>query len=393
MRKLALLLASVFSLSLLLCSCTPKTDELLDGLKTGSAQTSSAQTSSATSDSGASSTDTSSDFSFAPSDYLEENGHFKSVTALDYVTLPDYKNISVPADVHTPSDADVQEQIDSLLKELASPEHLTDVTVQDGDTVNIDYVGYIDEVAFENGSTKGQGTTVTIGVTTYIDDFLQQLIGHKPGETFNVEVTFPDDYGNTALNGKNAVFVTTINYVEGAELIPSLTDELVSENFSAYGWTNIAEMNEGIRKGLSESAVSDYLETYLKNNSKIANLPDCIMEFQENSILDRYNSYATYYQVSLDEILSSIGFDSREAFLKDAHDDLRAGGEYYLIIQAIAEQEGMTFTADDLAAYFEDSTGSADYSTYEEEYGIGYLYFVLSNTKVLDMITDSAVME
>lgn len=390
MRKLALLLASVFSLSLLLCSCTPQTDELLDGLKTVSAQSSSVQTSAVQTASG---TDASSDFSFVPSDYLEENGHFKSITALDYVTLPDYKNISIPADVHTPSEEDVQEQIDSLLKELASPEHLTDVTVQDGDTVNIDYVGYIDEVAFDGGSTNGQGATVTIGVTKYIDDFLEQLIGHKPGETFNVEVTFPEDYGKAALNGKDAVFVTTINYVEGAQLIPALTDELVNKNFSSYGWTNIAEMKEGIRKSLSDSAISDYLETYLKNNSKISNLPDSIMEFQENSILDRYNSYATYYQVSLDEVLSSMGFNSREAFLKDVHDELRNGGEFYLIIQAIAEQEDFAFTADDLAAYFKDSTGSENYSDYEKQYGINYLYFVLTNTKVMNMITESAVKE
>ena len=65
---------------------------------------------------------------------------------------------------------------------------------------------------FEGGSTNGAGTEVTIGVTSYIDNFLEQLIGHKPGETFDIKVTFPDPYErNSELSGKDAVFTVTIN--------------------------------------------------------------------------------------------------------------------------------------------------------------------------------------
>ena len=83
--------------------------------------------------------------------------------------------------------------------------------VKDGDTVNIDYVGRIDGVAFEGGDTKGQGAQLTIGSGTYIDDFEEQLIGSHPGDEVKVTVTFPENYGNEELNGKEAVFDVVVN--------------------------------------------------------------------------------------------------------------------------------------------------------------------------------------
>ena len=87
----------------------------------------------------------------------------------------------------------------------------TSLTVKDGDTVNIDYVGYVDDVAFEGGNTKGRGTDLTIGSGKYIDDFEEQLIGSHPGDTVEVNVTFPEKYGNKDLAGKDALFEVVIN--------------------------------------------------------------------------------------------------------------------------------------------------------------------------------------
>ena len=85
------------------------------------------------------------------------------------------------------------------------------LTVKDGDTVNIDYVGYIDGVAFDGGNTNGQGADLTIGSGSYIDDFEDQLVGAHPGDQVEVNVTFPEDYGNEELNGKDATFDVTVN--------------------------------------------------------------------------------------------------------------------------------------------------------------------------------------
>ena len=94
-----------------------------------------------------------------------------------------------------------------------APSYDTDssLEVKDGDTVNIDYVGKIDDVAFDGGSTDGNGTDLVIGSGSYIDNFEEQLIGAHPGDKVEVKVTFPDDYQATDLAGKEAVFDVTIN--------------------------------------------------------------------------------------------------------------------------------------------------------------------------------------
>lgn len=94
-----------------------------------------------------------------------------------------------------------------------APSYSTDtsLTVKDGDTVNIDYVGKIDGTAFDGGSTNGQGTDLEIGSGSYIDDFEDQLVGAHPGDEVEVTVTLPDDYGAADLAGKEAVFDVTVN--------------------------------------------------------------------------------------------------------------------------------------------------------------------------------------
>ncbi len=94
-----------------------------------------------------------------------------------------------------------------------APSYSTDtsLTVKDGDTVNIDYVGKIDGTAFDGGSTNGQGTDLEIGSGSYIDDFEDQLVGAHPGDEVEVTVTFPDDYGAADLAGTEAVFDVTVN--------------------------------------------------------------------------------------------------------------------------------------------------------------------------------------
>ncbi len=85
------------------------------------------------------------------------------------------------------------------------------MTIKIGDMVNIDFVGSIDGEEFEGGSTEGQGTALVIGAQRYIDDFEEQLVGAHPGDSVDVNVTFPEDYGKEELNGKDALFKVKVN--------------------------------------------------------------------------------------------------------------------------------------------------------------------------------------
>lgn len=112
------------------------------------------------------------------------------------------------------SDTQTDSSSDESSSSTASSEYSTDssLTVEDGDTVNIDYVGSIDGAEFDGGNTNGQGTDLVIGSGSYIDDFEEQLIGAHPGDQVDVHVTFPDDYSNNPdLSGQEALFEVTVN--------------------------------------------------------------------------------------------------------------------------------------------------------------------------------------
>lgn len=87
----------------------------------------------------------------------------------------------------------------------------TEISVQKGDSVHIDYTGTIDGEIFENSSTQGSGAVLKIGSGSYVDGFEEQLIGTHPGDTVNVSVTFPEDYSSLALRGQDAVFEVTLH--------------------------------------------------------------------------------------------------------------------------------------------------------------------------------------
>ena len=141
---------------------------------------------------------------------------FAIITSADSIRASASSDSSGGSDTGTTensSDSGSTDTTDTTGSDTTTPSYSTDtsLTVEDGDTVNIDYVGSIDGVEFDGGNTNGAGTDLTIGSGLYIDDFEEQLIGAHPGDTVEVNVTFPENYSNEELSGKDAVFEVVIN--------------------------------------------------------------------------------------------------------------------------------------------------------------------------------------
>ena len=331
---------------------------------------------------------------FSPSDGLDENGYWIGVTALDYVVLPDYHAIRIPNEVHQVSEASIQELIDDILFDFIIYEEIFDRAVVDGDTVNIDYVGSIDGVEFENGSTEGMGTIVTIGVDQYIDDFLEQLIGHMPGDTFDVEVTFPDYYPNNPdFEGLDAVFVTTVNYIGGDEIMPELTDDFVMENLSFMaGWETVEDMRNEITlylQTMKEEEVWQFLYEYLYENTVILSIPDPILNYTKGNMINYYEQGAISEGVELEELLSWYGHESMDELVDFYWEDIEREATFSLILQAIAEDSGISAGRDEVIDHINENFG--DFSSLEEEYGLPMLAQYLLNQKVFDYIFENVV--
>jgi len=328
------------------------------------------------------------DFTFDPSAGLDDNGFWIGVRALDYVTVPNYRAISIPSSVHQISDDDVQQEIGVILADFPGGGQIMDRAVVDGDTVNIDYVGSVNGVEFENGSTDGMGTVVIIGVTNYIDGFLEQLIGHMPGDTFNLHVTFPANYHEASLKGKDAVFVTTVNYiVEDASV--GLTDAFVAENLTAYyGWSTVSEMEDGVRSVLRTQSIMRYIEQYFSNEVAVSSVPESLTQYQVNAMLDHFHRNASYNGMELIAFLDEYeGVSSVDALIDLYRYNNLESATFYLVVQAIAEDAGIAVSEEDLANYI----GETSVYAYEEQYGRPYTKHQVLCQMILDYVVENAV--
>ncbi len=333
------------------------------------------------------------EFDYSKYDYSEglgEYGWFEGVTALDYVTLPELP-VVVPTTVSTVTDEEIKDEIDAILESYTTSEQLTDRAVADGDTLNMDYVGKIDGVEFGDGSANG--ATVTIGVTQYIDDFLEQLIGHMPGETFDIEVTFPASYpANPDLQNKDAVFTVTINYIEGEEIVPELTDAFVAENFSeSSGWKTVADLEKYIRETILNQNVTTYVQNYIVDSSNFSEIPDVVYDYQANSMLASYAEYADYYSISIEDMTGGLSIAD---LLEQNKAGIEAQAKFSLAVQAISESDNdLKVTEQAVKSYYLLNFGTEDFSQISETYGEPYLYFVVMNELVIEYLIETVTFE
>ena len=326
---------------------------------------------------------------FAYSDGLEENGYWSGIKALDYVTLPeDYAAIPLKKADIEPTEEDIQSQIDSVLSQNTTTRQVTDRAAADGDTVNIDYAGTVDGVAFTGGTYSGY--SLTLGSGSFIDGFEDQIVGHKPGETFDVNVTFPDGYSDSTdadgnavvLSNKKAVFSVTLNYIS-EEILPELTDAWVEEHFGTSDDVHTvedlrAEFRQMLYQNNLNTAVMDYL---LANSTFKDELPKEITDYQVNQCLNYYYTMANYYGYDLDSFLqTAAGYDSADALLENMSDSITQYAREALLYQAVAEAMDIAPTQEQIDTY----------STYTETYGANYCTMVALMDAVSDALTTGA---
>jgi len=123
------------------------------------------------------------------SEYIDDNGKVKNVKATDYVSIPDYNNITAALSEIEYPDESVESDIETILNNKKYLDSSESLVAANGDKVNINYKGSVDGVEFDGGSAEG--ADLELGSGSFIDNFEQQIEGHKPGDEFDVNVTFP----------------------------------------------------------------------------------------------------------------------------------------------------------------------------------------------------------
>ena len=334
------------------------------------------------------------DFNYAQA--FDENGYLVGIKASDYVTLPeDYADITLSADLGTVSDASLNSYInENVLSQFATTEQVTDRAAEDGDTVNIDFVGSVDGVEFEGGNTQGKGYDLVLGSGTFIPGFEDQIVGHTPGESFDVQVTFPEDYGKEELNGKAAVFKTTLNYIS-VKVTPELSDEWVAENLApTMAMSNVEELNDFVKKSMLYDQQSGEVYKALCDKVTFADeLPQSVLDYYRDVVLMEVYRYAKNYGTDMATILSARNYESVDAYLEDMQPTITNFTQQQLLMQAIAEKQGMKCDDAALAADFSRFFGSNDPSRYISTYGENYVKMNVLQSEVMQSLIDNVKYE
>ncbi len=310
----------------------------------------------------------------------------------EFVTLGEYKGITVEVAAPSVSDEDVENQLQSIFSSNPPMVEVTDRAVQDGDTVNIDYVGkYADSgEAFDGGTA--QGADLVIGSNSYIDGFESGLIGVNKGDTVDLNLTFPENYGAADLAGKDVVFTVTVNSISVKS--EEMTDEWaaglgatfsnVQEDAGDRVVSNLEDLKEYIRLGLEKDAEDSY-KTNVENAVLEAVTANCDFKSVPENLYNRYlkqqneqlNYYASMYSMYVGQQLTSSDIVNmmiqNEGSTLSGDDYLKnmvtEATDQFVMFAAIAKAEGIEVTDEDIDTYLKDAYDNASttaYSSYEE---------------------------
>lgn len=320
----------------------------------------------------------------------EESVSGEKTQASDCVTLGQYKGLEIsvtPAKEYDDTEVDIQTKI-LYFDRVAESEGITDRPVELLDMTNIDYEGKKDGVAFAGGTA--QGALLLIGSGQFIAGFEEGLIGVMPGETVDLNLTFPESYGNSELAGQEVVFTVTVNF------IPQMKEEKVAE----VGVENVETLNdlrEYVRGVLNLQAKNEYLSSagdavlgQIMANSTFGELP-------EDMLAQNREDYAAW----LDQIAGSYGMDGATYISlsgMDYESTLDKYAEQYtkqlLVVQAVADKEGLNIPDEILDIRLEEYAKSSGITVdsllvnglTKEDFRNSFLY-----EDVLNYLVDNAV--
>lgn len=314
----------------------------------------------------------------------------------EYVTLNDYKNMKVTAYKPEVTDEDIEQYINS---EMLNG-YITDRKVENGDVVNIDYVGKKDGVAFDGGTASG--SDLEIGSGSFIEGFEEGLIGVMPGETVDLELTFPEGYPEKTLAGQPVVFTVTVNGIAESMEYADATDAdlarlgLPYETKDALWEAAKAEVEKNAEETFETSKTSAILNQIL-SESTIKSVPEYLVEEQIQGFETYMESMSQmYYGMNFEQYLEQTEQKSLEDFEAEIRPDCETTVKQYLISEALARSENLEITDELIREYAQqDIEGYDGYTvdTYLDEVGYTtYRMFVLQE-KLVERLNEIITVE
>ncbi len=273
------------------------------------------------------------------------------VTVEPEVKLGQYKDLEVKARSTEVTDEEVDAEIKKLQEQQAELVLKEDQPAAEGDTVVIDFEGKVDGVAFDGG--KGENYSLELGSNTFIPGFEDQLVGHKAGETVEVNVTFPEEYHAEDLKGKDAVFETTIHEVKTKEL-PELDDEFAKDVDEEVDTlvelkAKTRERLEAQKQNVAKEAIQEEVIDKAVENAEIGEIPGAMIEEDVHRQMDQYLAGLQQQGISADMYYKLTGSSE-----EDLHKQFESGAQKRvktnLVLEAIVAAEDIKASEEEINA-------------------------------------------
>lgn len=269
------------------------------------------------------------------------------VTTYPEVKLGEYKSLKGKMLDTEATDEDVENELKSMQDRNSRLVTVEDRESQMGDTCDIDFEGFVDGVAFEGG--KGENYPLELGSNSFIPGFEEQVAGHKAGEEFDVNVTFPEQY-EPSLAGKDAVFKCKINEIKTKEL-PELDDEFAKD---VSEFDTLDELKADLKKQISErkeaNAKTDYenqlIEQVVENME--VEIPECMNKQKCDEMIQDYSYRLQMQGLDLNTYLQYLG-QTMEQFREQFMDGAKQQVKVKLALDAIVKAENIEATEEEIA--------------------------------------------
>ncbi len=310
------------------------------------------------------------------------------------VRLGQYKGLEITDVSAEVTDEDIENALKNEAEKNSRMVTVEDRPAEKDDTVNIDFEGFTDGVAFEGG--KGTNYKLRLGSGQFIPGFEDQLIGANTGDEVTVNVRFPDDYQEESLKGKDAEFKVKVNEIQKQE-IPEINDDFASD---VSEFDTLAEYKEDIAKKLAESkaktAKSAMTEEALKKaiDNAETEIPDCMIDREVDDEYFRTENQMKSYGLTMDAYCGYMG-TTPDKFRENIRPQAALNVKRDLVLEAIAAEENMTVTDEEFEEEFKKA---AEYMhiTVEEvkerfEDRKEMLAADIKQHKAVDLILESAV--
>lgn len=316
------------------------------------------------------------------------------VTTYPEVTLGEYKGIEAVKTQETVADETVDNEIRNVQKRNARMLNV-ERPAEMGDTVNIDFEGFLNGEPFEGG--KAEGHALELGSNSFVPGFEEQLVGMSAGEEKDIDITFPENYAEN-LAGKAVVFHIVCNEVSAPEY-PELDDEFakdVSEfdTFEEYK----ADLRAGLQKRMDDAAESSFKDEVIRKacDAMTAEIPEVMFEEKVDEFLRNYASQFGMNQPDMtrEQLLKLFGMN--EDTLKfSVRPAAEAQVKTELLLEAVAKAEGLEPTEEELSAYYEKTAESvgATVDDVKRYFGEDFLKNELRKEQAMNLIVDSAVVK